>query len=510
MNTTRALALGLVAASVAANPASAQKSKDTLRIAFVDPISGIDIVHDPKGETNLTMWAVFDRLVRWDVGAKKLVPGLAESWRRIDPTTLEFKLRRDVKFHDGTAFDADDVVYTLNWLSHPKTRYRAKTRANWIAGAEKVDPYTVRVKTKKPFALSLMRLAISLPILPSDSHGALKAKREFGRTPIGTGPYRAVSVSPKAGIVLERNDGYRHGNSAKPAGRIGRIEIKPIPDAQTRLAELFTGGVDVITNIAADQSRSLAADPRFGVTVNNALHYLYVALDAKNRSGIGHLSDIRVRKAVFHAIDREKIRKDLVHPDARPLGALCIPNQVACSHSTPVVGYDPGKSKALLAEVGLAAGFDVEITTFRTARHVAEGIAGYLRRVGIKAKVSSLTFGAYRKKQRQGKINILVANYSMAGIPDVGSVSAFYFGSKARDMYSDKTITGLTRASNATLDPEKRTALLRQMLDRINDQALILPISTNPTVFVHGKDVLLDKGSISSYGADIFRFHWAK
>ena len=510
IRTVALVGLSLGALTMAATQVAAQKSKDTLRIAYDDPISGIDIIHDPKGETNLTMWAVFDRLVRWDPRAQKLIPGLAESWKRIGKKAIEFKLKKGIKWHDGQDFDADDVVYTINWLSNKKTRFRAKSRAAFLKNAEKIDRYTVRINTKRPFAMAYLRLAVSLPVLPEHAHSKFKKKVGFARKPIGTGPYKAVSIDPSKGVVLVKNPDYRHGNAASPAAGFKRIEIYPVPDPQTRVAKLITGEVDVITDIPADQAQQLAAAPNIGVTPNNALHYIYLALDAKNRSGIKHLSDIKVRKAVFQAIDREAIRKSLVHPQAKPMAAMCLKGQIGCSHSVPALGYDPKKAKALLAQAGMAGGFDVTITTFRVLRDVAEAVSGYLRKVGIRAKVKSVPFPTYRKLQHQGKLNMLLAQYSMGGIPDVGVMTSFYFSSKSRDMYGSKLATSLNKKSNAEFNPKKRGDLQRQILDEINAKALLLPISTRPIVYAHSKTVAIRTGSISSYGADIHDFSWVK
>lgn len=141
--------------SAALSPAMAQKAKDTLRVGVHQPISVIDAIYDPQPQSNLMDRVVFDTLVAFDADKRELAPSLAESWTQIDPLTVEFRLRKDVKFHDGQPFDADDVVYTVNFILDPASRFRFKeTRFGAIASAEKVDQYTVRIKTKQPLAPS--------------------------------------------------------------------------------------------------------------------------------------------------------------------------------------------------------------------------------------------------------------------------------------------------------------------------------------------------------------------
>ncbi|MEE2998884.1 MAG: ABC transporter substrate-binding protein, partial [Pseudomonadota bacterium] len=112
--------IALIVSVAITSGAMAQKSKDTLRIGFADPISVVDLAYDPKPEIALTARIVFDGLVHYDDFTGKFYPLLAKSWKRINPKTMDFELRNDVKFHDGSEFDADDVVYTINWLISPK------------------------------------------------------------------------------------------------------------------------------------------------------------------------------------------------------------------------------------------------------------------------------------------------------------------------------------------------------------------------------------------------------
>ncbi len=508
MPNARVIAL-TAALAVAAGPALAQKSKDTLRIGFYDPIPGVDLVYDPKGETALTARAVFDTLIAYNERTGKFEPLLAKSWKTVDPTTYEFVLRDDVRFHDGSAFDADDVVYTLNFVADPKVKFRIKSRFLWIAKAEKVDSHTVRVTTKGPRAVAMARFAVSIPMFPSDVHGALKNKAAFGKKPIGTGPYKVVAYSPNDGVRMVRNPDYRHGSPSRPAGSIENVHVLPIPDVQNQVAQLITGGLDMIHNVPKDQADNLAQNPELAVTVSNGILYRYIAFDAIGRTGSDDLKDARVRRALIHAIDRDSIRRNIFAGGeaVQKMDSICKPIQIGCVFDVKPPAYDPGKAKALLKEAG-KSDLKLQVTTLPEARKVAEAIVGYLRAVGVEASIKSVTFGAYRKLQRTGKIQTLVHQFSSGGVPDSDALVSFYFGSKARNYYGDKQIAGWMKEAGSTFDNAARETLYRKIFNRINEQAYIVPIASLPSVFVHAKDLEIDKGIINPFGAQLARIRW--
>ena len=427
--------LSLLVVGLVAGPALAQKSKDTLRIGFYDPISIVDATHDPKPETGFLSRAVYDNLLAYDRKSGEFKPALAKSWKRIGAKTIEFKLRDDIKFHDGSEFDADDVVYTINWMANPKVKFRIKTRYLWIKNAEKVDKYTVRVHSKRPSASALARFAISTPIYPSDVHGALKVKSTFGKKGIGTGPYMVESIDPSKGAVLKANPNYKLGAPWRPVAKIGRIHAVPMPDVQTQTAQLLTGGLDAMYRVPKDQLDAMKSNPELAVTVQKGQLFYYMAMDSIGKSGNKALLDKRVRRALMMAVNREGIRKNLIPggSEQKQMSAMCQAWQLGCGFSSAPPAYDPAAARKLLAEAGFSNGFEVEITT-TLPRVIASAVAGDLRKVGVKAKVDKLTFGAYRKKQRQGKIQILVNQWASGGIPDVQSTATFFHGKRGEEL----------------------------------------------------------------------------
>lgn len=466
----------------------------TLTVALQSPVEAVDIYMGPSAETAMTSNAVFNPLVAYDAKSGKYVGVIAESWTQIDPEVMEFKLKPGITFQDGTPLTAEDVAYTINFLTNPDTKFRLKTRYANFVGAEKVDDLTVRVKTRGPYPMLLARL-IGVPVYPAKKHAALGADyASWGRAPIGSGPYRVVKYDEATGIVMERWDGYRLG----PLPDFKRLVFKPVPDAQSQIAEMMLGNVDLAIARSPDQVAALTASPNIVATPIADMNFQYMYLDAVGSSGISVFKDRRVREAVYHAIDRDAIRKSIIaggagaKPVAQLMQRLCFPFQVDCPDGGHQPAYDPVKARALLAEAGLKGGFDLRVSTWGPSRPVAEAVVGYLRAVGIRATVDALTLGAYRKKQIEGGLQALVSNYVYGGLPDTGAVGDFFFSSAERDYFGDPRLGELTREANSTLDDAKRKNLFRKTFDIVEDEALILPISTDPVVVLHGKDVKID------------------
>ena len=515
MNTTvRVAAAASVALLALAGPALAQKSKDTLRVALDQQVRVIDRIHNPNPEANLVDSAVMSRLISFDPATKTFRGDLAESWSRIDDKTLEFKLRQGVKFHDGSEMDADDVVYSFQYAMDPNNNFLFKeARFAWIDRAEKVDKYTVRVKSKEVTAIDLARLWGDPPILPSDYHAKLEDKATFGRKAIGTGPYKVVQFEPDK-IVLEKNPFYTWG-SYQPAGSINRIEIVSIPDAQTRLAKMMVGELDIIFHVDYDQAQQLvAANPNYKILSAPSTSFSYILFDTANRSGIGVFKDKRVREALLRAIDLQSMRKAFLPPEfaAKPaMESMCYSGLYACAWSTKPVTYDPAKAKALLAEAGHANGFDLELLTWGQTKPVAEAVAGDFRKVGVRATVNATTINTFQKLRGDGKAQTLVTNWDNAGgAPDVDNTATFFYMPSTRNYIEDPELAKWTDDGQHVLDVEKRQDIYRKMFDKVNEERYAMPLVEQPALLVQSKDLVIDTNHTKPEGFLFNRVSWAK
>ena len=497
----------LLATSAMEHPAIADKASGTLRLAAIQPIQLISYYYDPTPDTVLESEAVYDALVSYDAAHGVVEPLLAKSWRRIDPQTLEFDLRDDVKWQDGIKLTAADVVYTLNWLSDPNVALRFKQDWSWIDKVEHLGDYSIRIHAREPTPYDLTRFAYVTTILPAHQPGTPQDK---GHRPIGTGPYRATQVDDFKGIVLERNDDFRHGNPAKPGSNIRRITIQPVPEEGTRVAQLLAGNLDMV-DVSLQQAQDLVQDPRFEMSIVQGASFLYVAYDAQGRSGAKPLADERVRRALTIAIDPAAVRM-LVSGNANIATpeAMCWRTQVGCDYSVPLPTYDLAAAKKLLTEAGYPDGFDIEITAFvGTPSQVAEVVAGQWHAIGVRAKIDRQAVVSYRKKQQEGKIQVMIAAWPAGNIPDVSATVDSFFAAGPADYSGDQALHELARASDGAMDLAERKTIGRKMFDRATEKVYFLPIGPYPTVLVHTKEVAVTASDrFTPSGYEVSDINW--
>jgi peptide/nickel transport system substrate-binding protein len=188
----KAMSAAFLTALVFTAPALAQKSKDTLRFPVFDPDAGIDTYTMPSSFANVWGPSAYDMMLAFDPMKGSFVGHIAKSYKQVDPVTYDFEIRTDVKWHDGQKLTADDVVYTLSYLTDPQVKLRYKAYWQWIKSIEKTGPNTVRIVAKISAPDSLMYLAMRTPIYPKHVHGAVTNKIDFATKPVGTGPLRIV------------------------------------------------------------------------------------------------------------------------------------------------------------------------------------------------------------------------------------------------------------------------------------------------------------------------------
>lgn len=507
--------LGAVAgiALAASSPALAQKAKDTLRIPLKFPIDFI--AYSYSGgivETQFSTMAVYDTLVNFDEQSAKFVPGLAKSWTRVNATTTDFQLRDDVKWHDGEAFDADDVVDSLMWLVNPNAKLTNAGNWGWIDKAEKIGPHTVRLISKRPTPHDFARLTAGTDIWPQHAVAKFEDRKDFGKAPVGTGPYRAVQVDTNRGIILEKFADYRMASPAKPAGKIGRIHLLPIPDPGTQMAQLLSDGVDAIKEPEVTQVADLLKDPRFTSYVDQRIAYVYMAIDAMGSAGNKALTDLRVRKALFLAVDRNATTKMSVD-DAPipPVKAMCWkPQQSGCDYSVELPVQNIPEAKRLLAEAGYPNGFEIEISCYTGTRYtrISTVVAEQFRQIGLQPKINCMPGGAYMKLKRENKIQMVLAGFPAGSMADAGGILNLFADPQRLDFHGDTEIFGWADQFNAEMDPAKRMAIGRNIFNAYTERAYVMPVAPIPTQFVHRKELKIDGGTLQTPGVMAGHFSW--
>src|SRR5262245_32772654 len=340
-------------------PALAAKKDGTLRFAYDQSLENIDPYFNNVRLGVIVGAAVWDTLIYRDPVTNDYKPQLATTWKWINDRTRELELRQGVKFHNGEEFDADDVVYTLNFVSDPANKATTQQNVSWIEKAEKIDKFKVRIKTRRNFPAAIEFLAGPIAIHPNEYYQKAGPKG-MNETPVGSGPYKVVEHVVGKTIKLERNKDYWQG-SPKPVPTIEKLEVRMIPDQQTQVAEMLAGGLDLIMNVPVEQAEQLKAAPQLSVVAGGTMRIVFILFNAGEHAPLAALKDVRVRRAIAHAIDKETMAKQLVGEGAQVIHTICFPTQFGCTdEGAPRYEYNPAKSKQLLAEAGFKDGFDME------------------------------------------------------------------------------------------------------------------------------------------------------
>lgn len=474
------LLAAVVASTCLMPPAFAGKKDDTLNIAFSKELESLDRYFNTAREGIVIARHAYDNLLYRDPVTYEYKGLLARDFKWASDTELDINLRQGVKFHNGQEMTADDVVYTLNFAADPANKVKTQRYSDWIDHVEKTGPYAVKIMLKEPFPAALEFLSGANPIYPK-AYYAKVGPDGFGLKPIGTGPYKIVEVEAGKKVVMVKNENY-FKDSPKGQPSIGKIVWRTLPEINTQIAELMTGALDWIYLVPPDQAAQLANVPTITVTPAETMRIGYLQFDAADRSGKEHgmanpFADLRVRKAVNHAINREAISKNLIGGQSRIIYSACFPSQFGCEQDVEKYAYDPAKAKALLAEAGYPDGFETELFAYRD-RPYAEAMVGDLAAVGIKAKLMMMKYSALREKARAGKAQLQFLTWGSYSINDVSAITSHFFEFEADDLALDPTVRDQLMAADSSIDVEKRRSLYSQALKRIADQAYWCPMFT--------------------------------
>jgi peptide/nickel transport system substrate-binding protein len=478
---------GAAALVLATLPAEAGKSNDTLNIALSKAIENYDQYFNTAREGIVFARQVWDNLLDRDPRTGEYKPLLAKSYRWVDPLTLDFTLREGVVFHNGAKFDADDVVYTLNWVSDPANKVITQANVSWIKSVEKTGPYAVRLHLKAPFPAALEYLAGPLTIYPHEYYAKV-GPQGMSRQPIGTGPYKVVAAEPGKSFTLVKNTAY-FKDSPKGQPEIGKIVERTIPEVPTQVAELLTGQTDWLWQVPADQTEKLRQMPNLTVKSAETMRIGYIGFDAAGRSGDTPMKNRKVREAIAHAVDREAMVKNLVRGDSHVVNAACFRTQFGCTEDgVRHYDYDPALAKKLLAEAGCPDGFDTEIYAYRD-RPWVEAIIGYLRAVGIRAKLDYLEYAALRDKNWAGTTPLFYMTWGSNSVNDVSAIIGNFFKGSPDDFARDDGLKKLIEAGDSSVDPDIRKTNYKKALQRIADEVYWVPMFSYVANYAYTSDL---------------------
>jgi len=480
-----------VSLALLAPPALAGKKDDTLYVAFEKELENVDRYFNTAREGIVFARHVYDNLLWRDPQTMEYKGLLAKSWTWVDDLTLDLEIREGVTFHNGAKLTADDVVYTLNWVIDPANKVLVRSYVDWMKNVEKMGDYKVRVHLVKPFPAAMEYFSGANPIYPKDYYAEVGPKG-FGLKPIGTGPYKCVELDPGKKYVLVKNENY-FADSPKGQPSIGKIVWRTIPEVNTKVAELMTGGLDWIWLVPKDQAQKLAQAPNLTVVAAETMRIAFLMMDAANRTeetlGIKNpFKELKVRQAVNYAINREAISKNLVGGQSRVVDSACFPTQFGCTSDVMKYEYNPEKAKKLLAEAGYPDGFEVDLQGYRD-RPYAEAMVGDLRAVGIKANLVMMQYSALREKTSAGKVQLNFQTWGSYSINDVSAIDSYFFLFDPMDMTRDPQVRDWINEGDSSIDPEVRKAAYAKALKRIAEQAYWVPMFTYVSNYCFSKDL---------------------
>jgi len=394
----------------------------------------------------------------------KIVPALAESWRYLNDTTLELKLRKGVKFSNGEPFNAEVAKYNLDRvlgkLPGAAPTPLVEPELDWVKEYEIVDDYTIQIISKYPAPLALayltQKMMVPFQYTKQDNFASLATK------PVGTGPYVLKSWMKGSELVLEaRKDCW------KGIPKIDEIVFRPIPEDSTRIAELKVGNIDLITNVKPDNLEEVKAikDVDVRSVSSNRTTHLHI------NTAIAKMKDIRVRKAINYAVDVESLTKNVLGGNGHRVSVICPKSMVGWDPEEKFYPYDPEMAKKLLAEAGFPDGMDITILTPR-GRYVndvaiSEAIAGMLTKVGIRTKVNAVEFGIYidiifKAHEKEPELVFISWGNALSNtlydlIPGVLKGGVF-------NSYTNEKIDSCIEKASSTVDPKKHVEYLRLAL----------------------------------------------
>ncbi len=489
----------LVAALIGSGSAHAQGK------VFRWSSQGDIITCDPHGQVDSFSLGflrnVFDHLVTRD-REQRIVPALATSWELVSPTVWRFKLRQGVRFHDGGAFTADDVVFSIRRSQAKTSTWRSYALA--IGEPVKIDDYTVEFRTTAPNPTVLDQLNYLLIV---NEAWMKKYKAELPADPTksedvyaslhanGTGAFRLVSWQPEVKAVLKKNDDWWGISEKRFEGNVRDVEYLPMQSAATRVAALTSGGVDFVLDIPIQDIPRVKASKVLKVVQGVEGRFIFLGMDQASDTlkysdvkGSNPFKSLKVRQALYQAIDIESLKTQVMRGYADPNGVLLTPVMTGYRRELDArLPYDPVKSRALLKEAGYPDGFAITLdcpnNRYVNDERICVALASMFGKVGIRAKVNAMPKAAYFQKLERGDSSFYLLGQGtessealqiMAGI--MHSADGRGYGSNNYGRINDPALDRAIEQVSAEMDPVRRGQRVAEAMVIAQERVYYLPL----------------------------------
>ena len=488
------LALGAIVALTL--PFAAAAKEREVSIGLQAAITSIDPHYHNLSPNNSMLLHIFEPLIKRDA-SQKLVPGLATSWKAVDDLTWEFKLRKNVRFHDGSPFTAEDVVFTLKRVPNvPNSPSSFATFTKPIVDVKVVDPHTIVFKTAVAHVLLPSDLASVLIVSKLHGEKAATADYNSGKAAIGTGPYKFAEYIPNQRVVLAANYGYWGGEEPWD-----KVTFKILTNSAARVAALLSGDVQMIETVPTADIAKLGKDPKYSLSDKVSNRVIYVHLNQSTEKSPPFVTakdgkpldknpfrDARVRKALSMAINRDAIAERLMEKKAVPAAQLLPDFFYGTSKKLKPAKFDPEGAKKLLAESGYPAGFAMTIhgpnNRYINDDKIAQAIAQFYSRIGIDAKVETMPSAVYFTRATKLEFGYMLLGWGTESGEQGSSLRSLLatydrdkgMGVTNRGRYSNPEFDKVLSQALVTMDDRKREALIQQAAEMAMGDTALIPI----------------------------------
>ncbi len=365
-----AAALAFVAAAAGARAAELTVSQisETRDLASIDPFRSLDFTIPGS--------LIFDRLIERAADGS-LQPGLATAWQQTAPTVWRFTIRDGVRFHDGSALTAADAAATINFGLDPANQSNFRLQLAPLVRAEAPDATTLILRSDGPAGL-MPEIVAAMPVLSA----AQIARADGGvrQQPLGSGPYRLEQFRPGDRVIVARNPAY-WGHPAN----FDRVTVKAVPEASTRVADLLSGGAQIAADIPPGLGPRIAQAQGVRLLREPGIRTNYISFLFKPP-----FDDARVRRAIYHAIDRRAFVASAWAGTAEPATGAVPERFGGFVPSFPLDDHDPARARALIAEAGIAGPLAVDLDVPPVELTAAQVLQAQLRRAGIELRINPL------------------------------------------------------------------------------------------------------------------------